>query len=131
MVPAEGHEMRVRGDAVRESSYVGLPVDFFASLRDLVRDAKPTNIAYFYAAKDMTVASFSEALVASGEGIEIVSTEQTKLGSLEATKIESTTQAGEPKYHYLVPVKDAMLIVSVFIGESDAFDAMADSFTRL
>ena len=32
-------EMRQREDAVRKTKYLGLDVDFFASLRDLVRDA--------------------------------------------------------------------------------------------
>ncbi len=121
-------DVRSRDEGVRQTTYIGLPADFFASVRDVVRDSKPTNVFYLYAMKDVTVDTFKDALVKSGAGIEITSAEETKLGEMSATKITSTTEAGEPKYHYLVPVKDALLIVSVFLNESAVFDPIGATF---
>ncbi len=117
-------EMRQREDAVRKTKYLGLDVDFFASLRDLVRDAKPTNLAFLYAAPKLSVDDFEKALVASSENgaVKVKSTEDVTIGGIAMKKITSTTEMGEDKVHYLFDAKGSTIIVSEFIGENEEFE---------
>ncbi len=120
----KGVEMRQREDAVRQTKYLGLNVDFFASLRDLVHDAKPTNLAFFYAVPKLSTDDFAKALEASGANgaVKVKSTEDVTIGGIAMKKITSTTEMGEDKVHYLFDAKDSTVIVSEFIGQEKEFD---------
>ncbi len=127
MYPAD-MEVRVREENVRQTTYLGQDADFFASLRDTVRDAKPTNIAYLYAVPGLTPERFKEALTASGPGIAVTSTEEVKTNGLILTKVVSTTEIGDDKIHYLFDRNGTMIVVSVFIGETEPFAPILQTF---
>ncbi len=117
-------EMRQREDAVRTAKYLGLDVDFFASLRDTVREEKAVNLAFFYAVSKMSTDEFAKALEASGTNgaVKVKSTEDLTINGVAMKRITSTTEMGEDKVHYLFDAKDSTIIVSEFIGENEEFE---------
>lgn len=126
-------DVRQREEEVRATQYLGIDVDFFISLRDIVRDDKPTNIAWFYAAPGLTAEAFSAALVASNASgaVQVTSTEDVEVGGLEMKKVTSTTEMGADKVHYLVDRDGTLIIVSVFIGETSAWDGVLATMREL
>lgn len=121
-------EVRTRPDDVRETQYLGIDVDFFASLRDTVKEAKPLNVAAFYASPGLTADMFVSALEASGPGIKVTSRTVEKRGKLSMTKVASTTEAGDEKAHYLFERGNDTVIVSVFLTQDEAFAPILDTF---
>lgn len=117
-------EVRVREQENRADTYLGLPMDFFASLRDLHRagETTPINLAYLYAAKDMTVPQFKQALEASGENVAVKSVEDVTVNGVKLVKTTSTTDMGTDKVHYLLDCGGTMIVFSVFISENANFD---------
>ncbi|TAK03339.1 hypothetical protein EPO34_04725 [Patescibacteria group bacterium] len=121
-------EVRTRPDDVRETQYLGLDVDFFATLRDTVKEAKPLNIAAFYAVPGLTDDAFAAALTGSGAGIAVTSRESEKRGGIRMTKVVSTTESGEEKAHYLFDRDGKTIIVSVFLTQGEAFSPILETF---
>ncbi len=117
-------EVRQREEDVRPTQYLGVDADFFISLRDTVRDAKPTNVAWFYGASGLTVKAFEAALVASNANgaVQVKSSEKVTVNGLELTKVVSTTELGTDKVHYLVDRDGTLVIVSVFLAEETAWE---------
>jgi hypothetical protein len=125
-------EVHVREDSLRPSVYLGLDVDFFASVRDTVREEKPVNLAYFYDAKDLTTDAFTTALTASDASISVKSTEDVTINAIPLTKIVSTTAVGVDKTHYLFTASDgSTIIVSVFLYEEEYFQPIFDTLRKL
>lgn len=126
-------EVRQRPDADRQTQYLGVDADFFVSLRDTVKDSKPTNVAWFYAVPGMTVDTFTAALVASNASgaVQVKSTEDVTMNGLEMTKVTSTTEMGEDKTHYLVDRDGTLVIVSVFLLEEAAWDEVLATMREL
>lgn len=123
-----GMEVRTRPEETRDTEYLGIEVEFFASLRDTVKESKPLNVAAFYAAPGLTADAFVEKLVGSGEGIEVTARAKEKHGRLTMTKVTSTTQSGEEKTHYLFERGDKTVIMSVFLYQAEAFAPVLDTF---
>lgn len=119
-----GVEMRQREEENRAQKYVGIDVDFFASLRNVVRDEEATNLAFFYAAPKLSVDDFEKALVASNAdgAIAVKSTEDVAVNGIAMKKITSTTEMGVDKVHYLFDAKDSTIIVSRFLYEEGEFE---------
>ncbi len=116
-------ELRSRPEEEQTTEYLGLPVKFFASLRDTVRDTKPTPLASFYAAEQVTVEQFMTALTASDpEHVSVKETADVTLGSLPAKKVVSTTALGTDKVHYLLLKDTTFIIISQFLNEDEALD---------
>ena len=127
-------EVRDREAENRPTKYLdGLDVDFFASVRDVVRDDKPTNLAFLYAAPGLTVDAFQAALEASDldGGVKVKSSEDVTEGGISMRKIVSTTQLGTDKIHYLWDDNGKTIIFSVFIGEDGAFDPILATIKTL
>lgn len=117
-------EVRTREDENRPTKYLGLDADFFASMRDTVRDEKATNLAYFYAVSKLSADDFAKALEASNAAgaVKAKSIEDVTINGILMRKVTSTTEMGEDKIHYLFDAKDKTIIVSQFIGEEKEFD---------
>jgi len=115
-------EVRVRPDDVRESTYLGMDVDFFASLRDITRDDSSINIAYFFSIPELTLDEFTAALEASSENVEVVSVEDFQANDLSMKKIVSTTDIEIDKQHYLFEHGGTTILLSVFLEEEAVFD---------
>ena len=124
-------EMKVRPPENQDTSYLGLPMKFFVSLRDTVREADPLSIAYFYAAENLTLEAFEAALVASDPpNISVSAKETYTQGGLTITKVTSTTAMGENKLHYLFPSGTSMIIVSQIMLEDEAFDPIIQTLRQ-
>jgi hypothetical protein len=125
-------EARVRDEELRQTQYLGLKVDFFLSLRDTVRDKKPTNIAWFYAAPGLTTDGFKASLEASDTNgaVKVTAMESVKINNLELTKVTSTTEIGTDKYHYLFDGNGTTVIISVFVAEETAFDPVLQTIRK-
>lgn len=130
--PVPQMEVRERPAEEQDTTYVGKPVKFFASLRDLKREDKPVSITYFYAFDGVTFEQFTEALVATDPAnVKIVETTDVEKGGLKMKKVVSTTAIGDNKIHY-VWTKDAKLIVaSQFLNEDAAFGPVLETFKAL
>ncbi|OGL67228.1 hypothetical protein A2856_04200 [Candidatus Uhrbacteria bacterium RIFCSPHIGHO2_01_FULL_63_20] len=123
----DGLEVRVRPDDVRAAKYLGLDVDFFASLRDLTKGEKPENIAFFYAAEGLSADTFVQALEGSGPAIAVKSREDLRKNGIALTKITSTTESGEDKTHYLFDRGGHTVIVSEFLYQHELFAPILES----
>jgi len=126
-------EVRQREENIRATPYLGIDADFFISLRDTVRDTKPTNIAWFYAAPGLTADAFTAALVASNPNgaVQVKSVEDVTVNGLDMKKVTSTTEMGDDKTHYLFERNGSLVIVSVFLQEDAAWSevlATMDTF---
>jgi|GEM_PF-2044860 len=125
-------EVRIREEANRQTDYLGLPVDFFISLRDVEREAKPLNIAFFYAAPGLTVDAFKTALEASDPAsVKVTSTEDVEINGLKMTKVINTTALGADKQHYLFDRNGQTVIISVFLTEEPNFEPVLQSLKAL
>ncbi len=126
-----GVEVRTREDENRKTEYLGLDADFFASLRNTVRESKATNLAYFYAVPKFSADNFAKALEASNAtgAVKAKSIEDVTINGIAMKKITSTTEMGEDKIHYLFDAKDSTIIVSQFIGEEAEFDRIFATIT--
>lgn len=131
MTLPDGVEMRAREDKNRATEYLGLEADFFASLRDTVRDEKATNLAYFYAVSKISADDFKAALEASNAtgAVKAKSIEDVTVNGIAMKKVTSTTEMGEDKVHYLFDAKDKTIIVSRFIGEETEFEPVFATLT--
>lgn len=125
-------EVRVREEENRETQYLGLDADFFASVRDTVRDKKATNIFFLYALPGATVDSFTAALAASNPDgtVQVTSVEDVEANGFEAKKVISTTEMGRDKTHYLFEADGALVVASVFLTEEAVFETMFQTFRR-
>lgn len=119
-------EARSREDDVRPTQYIGLNADFFLSLRDTVQDAKPTNVAWFYAIPSLDVDAFGAALVASSASgsVEVKSVEDVGVGGLALKKVVSSTEMGVDKTHYLLDRDGQTIVISVFLGQETEWDGV-------
>ncbi|NBS41899.1 hypothetical protein EBS80_04565 [bacterium] len=126
-------EMKDRDEKNRATKYLGLDVDFFTSIRDTVREAKPVNLAFVYAAPGLTADAFSAALVASDPtgAVTVKLAEDVAMGDVTMKKITSTTQVGTDKIHYLWDDHGTTIVFSVFIGENAEFDAILGTLKTL
>lgn len=126
-------EVRDREEKNRPDDYLGLNVDFFASVRDMVRDESPTTLAYLYAASGLTAEAFVAALEASDASgaVKVTSTEDVTVGGASMKKVTSTTQVGTDKIHYLWDHNGKTIIFSVFIEEVPQFDPILATIVSL
>ena len=125
-------EVRIREEENRQTDYLGFPVDFFISLRDIEREDKPVNIAMFYAAQGLTVDAFKAALEASDPvSVTVTATEDVDVNGLKATKVTSTTAVGIDKTHYLFDRNGQTVVVSVILQEVSTFQPIFDSLKAL
>ncbi len=126
----EHDEVHVRDEAVRPDLYLKHPVDFYASLRDAHRpkEEKPVNLAYFFAAKDWTLAQFKQALLESGPNVAVKSMEPVVINHVTFTKVVSTTDLGIDKIHYLLDRNGTLLVFNVFIREDANFENVFKTF---
>lgn len=120
----ENMDARQRPEEDQPTPYLGMETNFFLSLRDMVRDDKPTNIAWFYAAPGLTADGFVEALSASNASgaVQVKSTEDVTVNGLEMKKVTSTTEMGTDKTHYLIEREGTLVIISVFLSETSAWE---------
>lgn len=104
------------------ATYVGLSGKFFISIRDTEREDGVATLAQFYAFSDVSVEQFSEGLVASDPGsITIKETTEVEQGGIAMKKIVSTTALGVDKIHYLFERGGNLIVVSIVLGEEEAF----------
>lgn len=123
-------ELRVRPDTVREDEYLGIPVDFFVSIRNFVPNEKPENLAFLYAAKALTVEEFTQALTASDPAnVQVVSTSEETVNGTVFTKVVSTTAALDDKTHYLWMNGETTLIFSVFLLKEELWQEVFQTFS--
>jgi hypothetical protein len=129
----ETHDVNVRGDDVRSQEYVGIEMEFFASLRDMVReDGTPENIFWMYAKEGLSVEEFTDALVNTGNGhVAISSTETATYNDIEMTKVESTTEVDMPKLHYLFDRNGTTIVLSIFLHENETSLPFLESFRTI
>ncbi|MFH1253251.1 MAG: hypothetical protein V1664_02865 [Candidatus Uhrbacteria bacterium] len=121
----DNFELRSRPLEQQDSSYVGLPGNFFASLRDVKREQNSVTIAAFYAFKDVSVEKFSEALKASDpDNITIKETSDLSQGGLAIKKITSTTAMGTDKIHYVFLSGENLIVISVILDEGPNFEPL-------
>ncbi len=122
-------EVKPRPDDVREDMYLGLPVDFFVSIRHFVPNEKPENLAYVYTAKNLSVEGFTKALTASDPAnVKIISTGEETVNGVTFTKVLSTTAALDDKTHYLWIKGDTTLIFSVFLTQEELWQEVFQTF---
>ena len=128
--PAETMDAHERASAIQDFAYLGLPVKYFVTLRDTVRDMGATNLAAFYAAENLSTDAFIEALVASGAKREDVAQEAVKNGEIAMTKVTSPTESGETKTHYLFDHSGKTIIILVYLFEDEAFKPVLATFKK-
>lgn len=126
-------EAKDREEKNRATKYLGLDVDFFVSIRNMVRDEKPSSLAFAYAVPGLTVDAFTAALVASDPtgAVAVTSVEDVTEGAVTMKKITSTTQVGSDKIHYLWDDRGTTIVFSVFIGEDVEFDPILATLKTL
>lgn len=125
-------ELRSRPGEDQETVYLGLPVKFFASLRDTARGKEPENIAYFYAAENVTLEQFQGALAASNApNTTIKETTDVSQGGLAMKKVVSTTAMEIDKIHYLFWQDSTLIIFSQFLQEEEAFAKVFQTLQHL
>jgi len=125
-------DVRVREDENRQTDYLGMPVDFFISLRDVEREEKPVTLAVFYASPTLSIDAFKTALEASDPAsVKVTATEELSIGGLAMTKVTSTTAIELPKTHYLFDREGQTVIVSVILQEEANFAPVLETFTSI
>ena len=105
-----------------ETDYLGLPADFFLSVRNNKQsEGERENLLFFYATKEsVALDQFLEALTSSDPAsIQILETEEYTQGGLTLTKVISTTASGTDKIHYLFWQKDRLIILSDFLLQEE------------
>ena len=121
-------EVKERDVAIRPQTYLGLDTSFFASVRDLVTDTTPMNLAYVYAyTPARSVDELIGALEKSGPGIHLEKKETMTIHGIEVTKLLSSTQSGDKKTHYVFDTNGSTIVFSVFLYLEDAFQPILDS----
>lgn len=120
-------DVHVRPDETRSDSYAGLELDFFASLRDLVRDKNPTNIFWMYAAPGLSEDEFVAGLESTSENVRVTSREDVTFGEVVMRKLTNTTDLGADKIHYLFDQDGTLIIFSVFIAETTAAEPILET----
>ena len=128
--PTETMDVHERAQAIQDFAYLGLPVKYIATVRDIVRDTSATNLAAFYVAERMHTDAFIEALVASGAKKEAITKEDETGGKIPMVKITNSTESGETKTHYLFDHGDKTVIVSVYLFEDDVFKPVLETFKK-
>jgi hypothetical protein len=126
-----GVEMKPRPIEIQDTDYLGIPMKFFASLRDYRQGGEsPENIFFFYAAnKDLTIDDFTKALIASDPtSITISQTQSFEQGGLSLTKIINTTASGVEKTHYLFWQNGQLIVLSQFLHQTEVADSMIKTF---
>ena len=108
----------------RMMKYAGLDVDFFASLRDIKREVKATNIAAIYAAKALTTDQFVTALGTLGANAQIKNTQTEVYHGLTVKKIVTSTDIGSDKTYYVLERNGNLVIFSVFLGQETFFESV-------
>ncbi|MFC1787786.1 hypothetical protein ACFLZY_01045 [Patescibacteria group bacterium] len=124
-------EVRVREEQNRAHQYLGLDVDFFASLRDTFSENKPVNVIYLYAIEGLSVEDFKDQLENSGVSEGIKSEETVKVNGIKMTKIINASAAGDDKTHYLFDHNGTTLILSVFLYQEEKFESVLQTFELL
>jgi hypothetical protein len=124
-------EMTERAEDLRKTKYLGIDVDFFASLRDTVKEDKPLTLASFYVAKGLSVDAFKKALEASGPGIKVTKIEDMTVNGVKLVKVTSSTEAGEDKFHYLYVHGGQTLVIGEFLFVHDEFAPILATFRAL
>ncbi len=120
-----------RTDETRATDYLGMNVDFFVSLRDIVMDTKPTTIAYFYAVTPaITADGFKISLEATNPNgaVKVTNVEDVTVNGIAMKKVTSTTEMKQDKTHYLFDTNGSTIIVSVFLNQESAFEGVLPSF---
>lgn len=120
-----------RTDETRATDYLGMNVDFFVSLRDVVMDTKPTTVAYFYAVTpQITSDTFKASLEASSPNgaVKVTNVEDISINNIDMKKITSTTEMDQDKTHYFFQQADSTIIVSVFLNQEALFDGVVKTF---
>ncbi len=132
---SEAIEIRDREAENRADDYLGLTVDFFASVRNVTREEKPVSLAFFYAVPGLSVEEFTSALEASDPNgaVKVIAEEDVDVtnGGVAMKKITSTTQMGTDKIHYLWDHDGTTIIASVIIGEGTEFDPILATLKTL
>lgn len=129
----ENIEINQRAVDKLDSTYAGLSGKFFVSVRDIKRENEAVTLALFYAFKNLTIEEFSTALVTSDQGnITIKETTDVIQNGIVMKKIISTTAMGMDKTHYLFTSGDNLIVISIVLGEEEAFkpvfETMVDNF---
>lgn len=122
-------DVHSRDVEIQPHDYLGLEVKFFASIRDLVKDNVPTNLAFLFASPRLSVDDFRQKLEASG-AVGIQDVETVKINDLTMYKFTNTTayDAEIMKYHYLFDRGDQTIIISVFVGEDELLEPTLATF---
>ncbi|PJA47300.1 hypothetical protein CO172_02210 [Candidatus Uhrbacteria bacterium CG_4_9_14_3_um_filter_36_7] len=125
-----GIEIKPRPSEFHKTDYLGIPVDFFLSIRDYRQGTEaPENIFYVYSAdSNLTTDTFINALIASDpSSISILNQELIEQGKLTITKIVSTTASGVEKRHYLFSINQSVIIFSEFLHQQEVADVLIAS----
>ncbi|MBU0646075.1 hypothetical protein KJ611_01185 [Patescibacteria group bacterium] len=125
----ETMDVHSRDPGLQPYKYLGMDVQFFASVRDVVKDAQPTNLAFLLASPRLTADDFRAKLEASGAA-DLQEVETVKINDLTMYKFTNAT-AMDPeimKYHYLFDRGDQTIIISVFVGEFGPFEPVLSTF---
>lgn len=120
--------VNVRKDDARAFTYNGIPVDFFLSIRDVVRESVPENLAYVYAAQGLSQDAFVQSITDTDPNASVTSIQPVTFGDLEMVEIVNTTDIGDPKTHYLFDVNGTTIIISVFLGEEENIAPIMKTF---
>lgn len=120
-------DVRSREESVQPYQYLGLDVKFFASVRDMVKDTAPANVAFLFAAPRLTADEFYQKLEESGAG-DIQGPKAVKADGLTLHKFTNSTDFGLDKHHYLFDRGEETVIISVFIGEHELFEPLIPTF---
>ena len=123
-------DIHVRKESTRPNTYIGMDVDFFASMRDIDRDVKATNIIYMYSVPSISVDEFVEKLEASDEAIKLLQKEEIEINEIKLTKLTNSTARGIDKFHYLFESGDKTIILSVFLMEHELFDPVLQTIRK-
>lgn len=125
-------EAKPRPEEEQATDYLGLPVQFFVSIRDLVRDEKTVlNLAYVYAVPDLTVDGLVEALEKSSAKVKVSARDVMDVNGVEVTKVVSSTEAGDDKTHYVFQGKDVTIVISVFLYQDEYFAPILASLKKI
>lgn len=124
-------ELNQRSGESQDSTYIGLNGKFFLSIRDLGRETeKVATMALFYAFKNVTVEQFTKALQDSDpDNITIRETTDVVQGDISMKKIVSSTAMGVDKTHYLFQNGEDLIVISLILGEDEAFKPIFETIT--
>jgi len=87
-------------------------------------------MALFYAFKNVTVEQFTKALQDSDpDNITIRETTDVVQGDISMKKIVSSTAMGVDKTHYLFQNGEDLVVISLILGEDEAFKPIFETIT--